>query len=306
MRILKRVGCFASLFLMVAMALFGTAGFVFADDRPDARIQLSPVLLEMELKPGQTSTKTFKVQNTGSSTFSYELGVTPYSVMDENYTADFDKATAYSDIVDWVSFSQDGGTLESDTEDEITVTVKVPKDIPDGGQYAMVYAKVLNEELDTSGVSVEQRVGLLLYSTNVDGKTRKEGKILENKVPGFVFTPPISATSLIENTGNVHLSATYILQVSKFFGGEEIYTNEEKPVMETILPETTRLHTASWDNAPQLGIFKVKQTVIFNGQTSETEKVVFICPIWFLFIVLLIIFCLVFWIVSRIRNRNKY
>lgn len=308
MKIFKKVGRLAGLFLLAAVAVLGvTAAPVFAEDpdRADVRIQLSPTALDLKLEPGKTSTATFKVQNIGNKSFKYELGVTPYSVTDENYTANFDDKTNYSDIVDWITFSQDGGTLESDTEDEITVTVKVPSDVPDGGQYAMVYAKVQDGELDASGVLVERRVGLLVYSANVNGKTRKEGKVLENKISGFVFNPPVSATSLVENTGNVHLNATYVLQVSKFFGNEEVYSNEEHPVEETILPETTRLHTATWDKAPQLGIFKVKQTVTFNGETSVTDKVVFICPIWFLFIVLLIVFCLVFWLVSRIRNRNK-
>ena len=59
------------------------------------------------------------------------------------------------------------------------------------------------------------------------------------------------------------------------------------------------MNTISWDGAPHLGIFKVKQTVKFLGETKTTEKLVFICPIWLLFIILAIIFLIIFLIVNR-------
>ena len=115
----------------------------------------------------------------------------------------------------------------------------------------------------------------------------------------------MSATSIVENTGNTHANAEYVLQVYPLFGNEEVYTNEENPMTLTILPETQRFNTVTWPNAPHLGIFRVKQTVTIFGETSVTEKVVFLCPIWFMFIVLAIIFCAIFWIITRIRARKN-
>ena len=129
--------------------------------------------------------------------------------------------------------------------------------------------------------------------------------MIENKIPTFLFNPPISASSIVENTGNTHANVKYVLQVYPFFGDEEVYTNEEDPTTLVLLPDTRRLNTVSWEGAPSLGIFRVKQTVSFWDETSTTEKLVFLCPIWFIFIVLLIIFCAIFWIVSRVRNRKE-
>lgn len=176
--------------------------------------------------------------------------------------------------------------------------------MPLGGQYAAILVKMKeNSDGDGNIVMAEKQLGLIVYSS-VAGQTRKEGSVVENKVPSFMFAPPISVTSVVENTGNVHADATYILQVYPFFGGEEVYTNEENPEKRTILPETRRLNTITWEGAPQLGLFKVKQTVKFLDQTSVTEKVLFICPIWFLLIVLAIIFLVIFWIVTRVRGRK--
>lgn len=298
--------------LVLAAMLFlvggvGNIGVASAAEVPDYRIQISPMVLDIELKPGETTEAKFKVQNTGNKTFDYQMGVRPFNVVDESYSQDVSTETKYNYITDWITFSEPSGTIEADHEVEMTLTVKVPKDVPAGGQYAMVTAALLEPGSDGegSGVSAEVQVGMLVYSKNVEGETRQTGNIVENKVPSFMFAPPIHATSVVENTGNVHAEATYIMQVYPLFGGEEVYSNEESPEKRTILPETRRLNTMSWGGAPQLGIFKVKQTVKFSGEESVTEKVVFICPLWFLFIILAIIFLAIFWIVSRARGRKE-
>lgn len=295
-----------AVFASTTMVVLGS-GAVHASEIPDYRIQISPAKEDIgELKPGETFTGTFKVQNTGSKSFEFKVGVAPYTVIDEHYTPDYDKSNQYTDIVNWVKFSQETGSVEPNGEVEIAYEVKVPADVPAGGQYALLTAETIGNQnnSNTSGVVTVNRVGMILYS-NVQGKTRKTGSVIENKVPSFLFNPPVSATSIVENTGNTHANAEYVLQVYPLFGNEEVYTNEENPMKLTILPETQRFNTITWPNAPHLGIFRVKQTVTIFGEVSTVEKTVFLCPIWFMFIVLAIIFCAIFWIVTRIRARRN-
>lgn len=302
MRLRKICGGFL---LALMIALFGVMPVSADGEKPDYRLQISPVRLDLDLEPGTTSTGTFEVQNTGLKAYDFVLGVDPYSVTDENYSIDSEARTAYTDIVDWITFSQNEGHVEPNQNQEITVTVTVPDDVPAGGQYAMIYAEMVrDDELESTGVAVNHRVALLVFS-EVEGNTRREGRVLETKIPTFIFDPPITATSLVENTGNVHTTATYTLQVFPLFGDEEVYTNEENPATLTILPETQRFNSISWDGAPQLGIFRVRETVTILDDTETIEKIVFLCPIWFLFLILLIIFFVIFWLFSRIRSRRR-
>lgn len=294
--------------VMLALGLFAGGDVVRAaeEETPDYRIQVSPAKIELDLEPGKTVSKTFRVQNTGAKDFDFELGTGPYSVEGEDYKQDLSKVTSYNNIKDWIKFSEEKGNIKAGESREITAMVTVPQDVPSGGQYAVILAKMIEPQDDSvSGIVAEKQVGLLVYSKNVDGNTRETGSIVDAKVPSFMFTSPIRATSVVENTGNVHADATYIMQVYPLFGGEEVYTNEENPEVRTILPETRRLNTLTWDGAPQLGIFRVKQTVKFLDDVKEIEKLVFICPIWFLLIILVIIFLAVFWIVSRTRGRKE-
>lgn len=302
MRLRKICGGFL---LALMITLFGVMPVSADGEKPDYRLQISPVRLDLDLEPGTTSTGTFEVQNTGLKAYDFVLGVDPYSVTDENYSIDSETRTAYTDIVDWITFSQNEGHVEPNQNQEITVTVTVPDDVPAGGQYAMIYAEMVrDDELESTGVAVNHRVALLVFS-EVEGDTRREGQVLETKIPTILFNPPITATSLVENTGNVHATAYYTLQVFPLFSDEEVYTNEENPATLTILPETQRFNSISWDGAPQLGIFRVRETVTILDDTQTIEKIVFLCPIWFLFLILLIIFFVIFWLVSRARSRKS-
>lgn len=307
---LKKI--FGALLFSLCVVFAGKAT-VSAAEVPDYKLQISPVMVDVELKAGTNETFTFEVQNAGLKAYNFKIGVTPYSVNGDDYSPDYTTTTSYNNISKWITFSQDEGRVEPGERFEITATINVPDDVASGGQYAMVYAQMAENtessgsdsgEGDNSvGVSINQRVGLIVYS-EVEGDTREEGQILENKIPSILFNPPVIATSLVENTGNVHTKASYVLQVFPLFSDEEVYTNEENPTELYILPETQRFNSISWDGAPQLGIFRVKQTVKIFDEVSTTEKIVFLCPIWFLFLILLIIFCVIFWLISRARARK--
>ncbi len=304
---LQRKGSILLAWLVIAVVGLGVVRPVFAEDLPEYRIQISPTKLDLDLEPGKSTTAKFIVQNSGTKDFDYELSASPYSVKGQEYEQDFATETNYTDIAKWIKFSDEKGKLDSMTSKEITMTIDVSEDVPEGGQYAVVLATMLEPEDNESagGITALKRVGMLVYSKNVDGNTREEGSVIENKIPSFLFVPPVQTTSVVKNTGNVHATASYTLQVYPFFGGEEVYTNEENPTTLTVLPETSRFNQMEWEGAPQLGVFKVKQTVKFLDDTSVVEKVVFICPLWFLFIVLAIIFLAVFWIVGRVHGRRK-
>lgn len=278
----------------------------FAVGEADYHLGITPSQVNLEtIEPGKSYTGEFKVRNQGNKPAEYVVDFAPYSVRSESYEPIYDESSSYTEISKWITTSQNGGTIEPGAEQVINFTVDVPADAHGGAQSAIIVIRLKQDGSTTdTAVQAVQQLGYLVYG-NVDGEVIKTGKVLENKIPGFIFTPPITATSLVENTGNVYTVATYKLQVFPLFSDEEVYTNEEDPEKSVIFPETKRFFTASWDGAPQLGIFRVRQTVKIFDDEQVVEKLVFLCPIWFLFIVLLIIFVAIFWIVSRIIGRRK-
>lgn len=267
-------------------------------------IQISPVRNKITLTSGSNYTGTYKIMNVGSERFEYKVYATPYQVTDENYTPNYSSENNYTQIAKWITFDRKTGTLEPDQSVEVTYTVSVPSDVPSGGQYAVLMNETSTSD-SSATINTNTRVGLTLYSKIEGGTTRRCGKILNNKISGFLFTPPIQATSLVENCGNVDEDAKYILRVKPFFSNEPIYTNEEKPQESPILPETKRFNTVKWDQSPAIGIFKVEQIITAFGETSTAESLVFIIPLWLIIILIIFIGAVVFRLVFVAKSNKK-
>lgn len=274
----------------------------------NGELMVSPSRIEVPsaLSPGETYSGTFKVINSGDIDINYRVYATGYmTAYDEknnDYTQIFDQDGPYTTVSKWFTFSKETGHLAPDARDEITYTITVPEDAPAGGQYAAIMAEIDNDE-DQMFVS-KSRVGTLFYST-IAGETRIDAKIIDNKIPSFLFNPPVYATSLVENNSNIHLNSYYTLQVFPLFSDEEVYTNEEDPETHVVMPETKRFITAKWDNSPSFGIFRVVQTVKIADQESKVEKLVILCPLWLIVIILALIFMMIFWLVSRHKSRQR-
>lgn len=308
MQYLKRALCALTAPLVMVLTVFSGFSQAYADDLPTYRIGITPSQNNMgTLEPGTTYEGKFTVKNTGRETFDYEIDFAPYGVEGDNYDPVYDKPSSYTEISDWITVSRDSGTIASGDAHEIGYRIAVPADAYGGAQSAVIIARMLNPESDKNSTAVEtvQQLGFLVFG-NVDGDATRTAKILENNIPSILFKSPITVTSIVENTGNVYGNASYTLQVFPLFSDEEVYTTEEDPELKVIFPETKRLSEQSWEGAPALGIFKVRQTVKLFDEVSVEEKLVFLCPLWLIVVVAILIVLIIFWIVSHIRNKNRY
>lgn len=294
--------------LSVVGTAFACQNFVNAAEEEDmsgAFIQISPTKQKISLEPGESYVSSMQVMNIGTDTFDYEAYATPYSVTDEKYSQSYSERTDYAQIADWITFDEKtiSGTLAAGETADVVFTVNVPKDAPAGGQYAAIMAETKNAA-DTN-IQTTSRLGMIFYAS-IAGETRETGSILENSVPGIVFTPPVTVTSLVENTGNVEATAKYTFKIWNVFDSKEtVYNNEENQGTLDIMPGTRRFGTMSWDGAPKLGLFWVEQSIDFLGQTSTAKKLVLIAPLWFIFVIFAIIFFVIFWLVSRARAHKS-
>lgn len=298
----------SKLIAMLALAIFS----VFSLSLPalaaehlgsgKTHLLVSPTKQRVPLEPGTSYKGSFEVHNAGQEDFSYTVYATPYTIMDESYNVSYEDKNQYSYIADWVTFSQTEGHLNPDEEQVINFTVDVPLDAPGGGQYAAFMVETADTR-DQHNIGVINRVGMVFYAS-VSGETNRCAKILDNKINGFTFAPPITATSLVENCGNVHGDIEYTLRVWPLFSDEEIYTNEENPDSKIILPGTRRFATTAWDNAPSIGLYWTEHTVKIFNETSTVHRLVIICPLWLIVLIVAFIIAVIFHFVSRHKARK--
>ncbi|MDO5480176.1 MAG: hypothetical protein Q4F58_00680 [Candidatus Saccharibacteria bacterium] len=293
----------AGAMLSLILCLLGTVG-VFAD----GKFTVSPMNQKIVLTPGETYEGSFKVSNPASSEndFYYKTTVTPFYVSDD-YNPIYENNGDYNKIVDWIKITNPEGKIVPNEVIEIYFSINVPKDAPAGGQYAAItVTSDNNAEAVKNAINIDKKYSIahLLY-TEVAGTTRRQGEIFNANVPSFILDGNISGVSSVKNTGNVHGTAKYTLQVYPLFSSEEVYTNEEDPMEKTVLPDRTLTNSLEWEETPLFGFFNVKYTVEFEGVTTEVSKLVIKCPLWLLAIIIVVIAGIVLWIVVRSRSRKK-
>ena len=282
------------------------------EEQTNNAFTLMPMNQNISLKPGEVYEGSVRVINPSYATedFEYKAEVTPYGVVGQDYTADLLSESDRTQISKWVKIQNPTGSIKPNESEEIKFTITVPENVPAGGQYATIAISSNKKASDSDGVSVQNvfEMASIIYA-DIAGETVHDGKVLENNVPGFVLTNPVKISALLNNNGNVHETATFTIQVSDVFTGRVILPTDENSGVysEYIMPETTRFTEREVSDLPALGIVKINQTINYNGQVSTVEKNVFICPIWFLILMILTVAAIITAIVMLIRKhrRNK-
>lgn len=270
---------------------------------------VSPMLEKISLKPGETYKGQIIVANPKDATedFYYKLDISPYSVIGEDYTPDFETESDWSRIVHWTSLEKTEGVLKPNETEKIGYTIEVPKSAPAGGQYLKigVTSNAPSNARDGGAVQNVFEMASLVFA-EIDGETRREGEIVDSKLPGFVAVGKPTAKVRLSNTGNVHETATTKITVKNIFNGDVISPKDgENNILESIImPESTREITQAL-NLPPVGIFEITEEVSFMGETVTPTGVLIICPIWFILLVLGFILSTVGMIFYKKRLHSK-
>lgn len=281
-----------------------------ADNIPAIWLQISPVSNRVTLTPGKELDYNFTVSNIGSESFSYHVYATPYSVTDEDYNINFKDDTNRTQVSRWIKFYQEDGTL-SDTaqytigvgeKQTINYQISVPENVPEGGQYATIFAESDEVEgaMSGSGIKTVSRVGLIVYG-RTEGETDDSAEITEYSVPTFMTKGSISALSKVKNVGNTDFEAQHEFTVKSLFG-KELYS---KSIIYNVLPDTERRINLEWDNTPMLGVFQVSYSVSALDQARSGTKIVVILPIYVIVLALVLLTFLIIWAIILIRKRRE-
>lgn len=276
------------------------------DENLRGALYMSPSKVELEtIHPGETYTSTIEAYNAGDTPLAFNVSAETMIPSDENYAMTWGASPSqYHKIIDWIEF--DTGTyyeIEPEGKTEVTFTVNVPDDAAGGAQHFMLLAKQVGSQTGAGNSwQVESAIGIQVYS-NVDGAISLGGRVIAQEIPKFSFDPVIRTFASVENTGNINFDANFKVEIRNYFGDSLAWDSEDADQTKLILPETKRLVRQDWEQAPQLGLFRVTSTVTIPGEApSVLDQVVLIIPVWLIILIVLIIVLLVVGIVYKVKK----
>lgn len=285
-------------------------------------ISISPVSKILQLEQNASYENTFTVANNSDSEMRFEVYAAPYSyIFDETqniYKLGFNQENNYTQIVRWITFKNTDGdfvekaefTAEPNSTVEVTYRVDVPSSLPDGGQYAVLFAHTLSNTTNANGIRTEASPGLVVYGRSINGKTILEGEISDLQINQTLkkdndIKNIINASAKVKNNGNVDFMAAGVLKVSGIFG-QVYYETPETGGRISIIPEAELTVSDQWDETPYFGFFNVSWTVsAASGDPETISQTILLLPPPILIGMILLLTIIIVWIIIMVRKRKE-
>jgi hypothetical protein len=290
-----------------------------------SEISISPISEIVQLSSDTPYESTFTVTNDGDDSVNFEVFVAPYSYIhsdeDNTYTLGFTNENNYTQITRWTRIKDSNGnyvknphfTIGGHEKMEISYRITAPENMPAGGQYAVIFVHSTADEWGDGGIKTETSPGLVIYG-RANGETVISGEISDLNLNQTITKEAengksttyghINASAKVKNTGNIDFNATATLKVESVFGGGYYQTPENK-ARTSVIPESELVLSDEWENTPAFGLYKATWTVVAAGETQAIEQMVFINPVPFIIISIILLTIIIVWITIMLRKRKE-
>jgi hypothetical protein len=237
-------------------------------------LQISPLPIELNTKPGTSTGSDLRVRNVGTKTEKLQVRLLAVSE-DNNGQVHLTNPKSSDEWTHWVSFDRPVFDAPSNQWQSIKMNIDVPKSAAFGYYFAVEYLRA-TDTAPQPGKAVAHGAVATFILLNADAKgAKREAQIIsftaERKSYEFL---PANFTVKVRSTGNVHVAPygnIFIAKGNKQAGSIDVNGNKGN-----ILPNGSRFFASSWSDG-----FPVYQTktgpdgqplINKKGQVENTLK----------------------------------
>jgi hypothetical protein len=223
-------------------------------------LQISPLPIELNTKPGSSISNDLRVRNVGNKTEKLQVRLLAVSE-DDNGEVHLTNPSSTDEWVKWVSFDRQTFDAPSNQWQTIKMKVDVPKSAAFGYYFAVEYLRA-SEIAPQPGKAVARGAVATFILLNADAVGAKR----EAQVANFTADKksyeflPATFTIKVKSTGNVHVAPHGNIFISK--GGKQVGVIDVNANRGNILPKGSRFFESSWQDG-----FPVYQTK--NGSDGQ-------------------------------------
>ena len=284
-------------------------------------ISLTPVSKILQIASNSVYDGSFALKNSGETQIRFEVYAAPYSYVyseDEDlYKLGFSNENNYTQIARWITFLDTAGnyvktttfTIEPQSTLEVKYRISTPASIPNGGQYAVIFAHTLSDPSSQSGIRTEASPGMVVYGRSTEGEAIISADITDLEINRGVTENGTTrdnfyASAKVKNTGNVDFSASGVLKVEPILGGASYETPAVRSRL-SVIPEAELVISDEWQEMPSFGLYKITWTVTVGDNVESIEKVVFLISPAVIIITIILLTIIIVWIIIGVRKRKE-
>lgn len=219
--------------------------------KPEGGINMSltPIFINLTTEPGQTVNSSVKIRNNSNFTeylhirvakFTAEAGGERLTIVDMAPEDQFNK---------WISFDQNQFVLGPLDTKTIHFTINVPKSAALGYYYALVFERL--EENIPEIKSETYVVGAPVLPVLLDVHSplaKREVQLVDVKTDKLFYEYlPVEFEVKVKNSGNIHVVPDGNIFID-WGGSKDIAILNVNTSKSNVLPQTTRVYTASWSD----------------------------------------------------------
>lgn len=222
-------------------------------DTDDPRAQ---VYITDHLAPGETVEHTVRITNDMGAEETIELYAGPATLVDGDFTVA--NRGEINELTGWVSLTAEELVLADGQSDEVTVTIAVPDDAPEGEQYGVIWAAAQPRDGDDAEVQVVSRVGVRMYLSVGPGGAPAAAFRVDDLQPDRDGDGDAVVRSHVTNTGGRAVDLTGQLELTAGPGGLSAQSVTAKTttvapgesgVVEFTVPDSAALPAGPWQAA---------------------------------------------------------
>ena len=176
---------------------------------------VTPVI-EIDIDPGTTETTQIQLYNETAEPLALVGTVEAFSSTGEDGQIQPRPATSNDVVLSWIAFTQDTIVIQPGQIVSVPFSVTVPDQTTPGGYYAVLFWGT--QPTADGQLQITARIGSLVF-IRVTGPVVEQLEVLEFLASrSLSFELPVTFTSRVSNTGNVHVKPVGELMVTNAFG----------------------------------------------------------------------------------------
>lgn len=241
-------------------------------------LEIAPPLLSLTADRGQVLHSEMRLRNVTTQTLVVQAQYNDFVAGGEEGQPKLllkgNEQSPYS-IKDWLS-TIEALTLAPQEQRTIDVTVTVPKNAAPGGHYGVIRFTGAAPETDQTTVSLSASVGTLMLVT-VSGNVKEAAQIAEiytsqnGKKRSMFEYGPVTISTRVQNTGNVHFQPTGTVTVTNMFG-KRVSNFQLNQTKGNVLPQSTRRFDVTLNKKLLFGRYKVMADVVYGKDNTIISK----------------------------------